>query len=571
MTELDSRQTKVGHHAPGPPAPVARPVRGRDIARVTSDPGVMQAPGIRDYIALVALVAGALAVVLLVEPYRAFDLDRFFAPKELALHVTALIAGLTLLSGARRAALTRADIALAIWIALSALSAIFATNHWLAFRALAITVSGAVVFWSARRLMAAGLGGTLARAVAAVIVVGSLTAIAQAYGLKMEFAALNRAPGGTFGNRNFMAHLAAIGIPVLVFCIASARTKLGAALWTISLAACTGALVLSRTRAAWLALIICGVMASLIVVRGPALLDIPGSGRRLGMAAMAVAAGVVLAAFLPNSLDWRSDNPYLESVVSVVNYREGSGRGRLVQYANSASIARAHPVLGVGPGNWGVVYPRYAPPDDPSMAEGTGMTANPWPSSDWVAALSERGVPAVVALLAAVVFLIGGALAVRYDASQSAATRLAAVAGAAALGVAALEGGFDAVLLLPTPALVVWAIAGAMIPARREVRVVTVTARRRLAALAVLGVFGLATSLASAGRIEAMRLYTLGTVAAMESAVAHDPGSYRIRMRAADVYSGRGQCAQARVHAAVAHGLFPNAPGPRRLMAQCRP
>ena len=59
----------------------------------------MQPPRLRDRIALAVLVAGALAAVLAVLPYRAFDLDRFFAPKELALHVTALLAGATLLSG----------------------------------------------------------------------------------------------------------------------------------------------------------------------------------------------------------------------------------------------------------------------------------------------------------------------------------------------------------------------------------------------------------------------------------------------------------------------------------------
>ncbi|HVT39198.1 MAG TPA: hypothetical protein VHE78_09130, partial [Gemmatimonadaceae bacterium] len=161
-----------------------------------------QAPRLRDRAAFSVLIAGAVAAVLAVRPYRLFDLDRFFAPKELALHVSALLGGMLLLSGAKRAVLARADIAVAAWVALSVVSALFAGNHWLAFRALSITVSGAMVFWSARRLAAAGLGGALARVLAAVIVIGSLTALAQAYGLKMEFAALNRAPGGTFGNRN---------------------------------------------------------------------------------------------------------------------------------------------------------------------------------------------------------------------------------------------------------------------------------------------------------------------------------------------------------------------------------
>jgi O-antigen ligase len=524
----------------------------------------------RDYIAFGALVAGALVAVVVVLPYRAFDLDRFFAPKELALHVSALVAGVALLSGANRAELTRVDVALIVWVALSAASALFATNHWLAYRAFTITLSGAVVFWSARRLAASGLGGALARALAAVVVIGALTALAQAYGVKMEFAALNRAPGGTFGNRNFMAHLAAIGVPVLLFCIGTARTTFAAGAWTASLAVCAAALVLSRTRAAWLALAVSAGVALLVVARGPALMEVIGARRRLAVGVAAVAAAIACALFVPNTLDWRSDSPYLESVVGVVNYREGSGRGRLMQYANSAKMAVAHPVFGVGPGNWPVVYPRYAPVDDPSLIEGTGMTANPWPSGDWVAALSERGAPAALALIATMVWLIGGALVTRYDGTQPAAARLASVAGAAALGVGVLEGGFDAVLLLAVPTLVLWAIAGALLPARHVVGTVTPSQKARWIVTVVFAAFGLAATLASAGRIEAMRLYSLGTVAGLESAVGHDPGSYRIRMHAAELYANRGQCSKARAHAIVARRLFPNAPAPGRVLDQCR-
>ena len=530
----------------------------------------MQPPRVRDYVALGVLIAGAFATVLLVLPYRAFDLDRFFAPKELALHASALVAGLLLLSGAQRISLSRADAALAAWIALSVAAALLATNHWLAYRALAISVSSVTAFWSARRLARAGLGEALARALAVAVVIGSLTAVAQAYGLKMEVAALNRAPGGTFGNRNFMAHLAAIGVPLLLFLVATARTRLAAMAWTVSLAVCATALVLSRTRAAWLALALSGLIAFLVALRGPPLMDLPGAKRRLISAIGAVFVGVLLALSLPNSLDWRSQNPYLESVVGVVNYREGSGRGRLVQYENSAKMALAHPLLGVGPGNWPVVYPRFAAADDPSLAEGTGMAANPWPSSDWVAALSERGVPAVLALVGAVVWLLGGALAVRYDAVQSTGSRLASATGAAVLCVAVLEGGFDAVLLLAAPALIVWALAGALLPFRREVYAATFSRSGRLAAMLVLGVFGAGVLLTSVGRIGAMRLYDAGTVAAIENAVARDPGSFRIRMRLAEAYLARNSCVKARSQAAVAHNLFPNAPAPKRLLERCR-
>jgi hypothetical protein len=278
----------------------------------------------------------------------------------------------------------------------------------------------------------------------------------------------------------------------------------------------------------------------------------------------------VLALLIPNSLDWKSDNPYLDSVKGVVNYREGSGQGRLRQYQHSLAMTAAHPLFGVGPGNWPVVYPRFAPAGDPSLVEESGMTANPWPSSDWMAALSEHGPLSTLALGGAFFLLFGAALKTRFDADATSAARLAALTGAGVLGIAVLEGGFDAVLLLPAPALVVWAAVGALVPAGRVVRQVDlVKSRRRVLQLIVVAA-GLSFVVLSGRKVRAMDIYTNGgTTAALDEAARLDPGSYRIQMRAADAWLGRGICARARPHALAARDLFPNAPAPKRLLAEC--
>src|SRR6185312_6490774 len=89
-------------------------------------------------VALALIAAGAIGVALAVLPYKTFDLDRFFVPKELVLH---------------------------------------------------------------------GADALLSCLVLAVVLVG-VTALLQAYGLETDYVSLNRAPGGTLGNRNFVAHLA---------------------------------------------------------------------------------------------------------------------------------------------------------------------------------------------------------------------------------------------------------------------------------------------------------------------------------------------------------------------------
>ena len=93
----------------------------------------------------------------------------------------------------------------------------------------------------------------------------------------------------------------------------------------------------------------------------------------------------------------------------MVNYKEGSGAGRLVQYGNTLRMSLHHPVFGVGPGNWSVVYPHFAAEHDPSLSR-EGMTSNPWPSSDWRTFLSERGLAAFVMLMLAMMALVADAL-----------------------------------------------------------------------------------------------------------------------------------------------------------------
>ena len=48
-------------------------------------------PQVDRQLALRLLQFGAIAVVLAAAPYKSFDLDRFFVPKELVLSITALV------------------------------------------------------------------------------------------------------------------------------------------------------------------------------------------------------------------------------------------------------------------------------------------------------------------------------------------------------------------------------------------------------------------------------------------------------------------------------------------------
>ena len=141
-------------------------------------------------------------------------------------------------------------------------------------------------------------------------------------------------------------------------------------------------------------------------------------------------------------------------------------------------MALDHPVLGVGPGNWPVHYPKYMSPGDPSFDADDAIPTNPWPSSDWMAMLSERGLPASLLLL-----LVGGSIALAAWARIRRRARRPPELGdltiVATLIALVVVGAFDAVLLLPAPAFFVWATARRRW-CRRRGRSAKLTRRRAL-------------------------------------------------------------------------------------------
>ena len=512
----------------------------------------------REKLALFTLQAGAIAVVVAATTHRAFDLDRFLIPKELVLHATAALAGLWALGAIRRTRLTRVDWLLLAYLGLSAVSALFATNHWLAGRALAISVSSVVVFWTARSLRNAR---ALLNVLAVAVVLAAISSLLQAYGVWQDLFSTNRAPGGTLGNRNFVAHAAAFGMPVVM--LAALR---GRWLASVGVMLVTATLVLTRSRAAWLAFAAAAIVFVFALIASRALRRDGATWRRFALVLLLVAGGVAAALLIPNTLRWRSDNPYLESVQGVVNYQEGSGRGRLIQYQRSLSMGATSPLVGVGPGNWAVEYPDHAPGNDPSIdTSEAGMTFNPWPSSDWVAFASERGFTAALVLLAVFAILAWSSLK-RLVHATDADDALLATALIATIAGALVAGAFDAVLMLALPSLLVWTAIGAMLPKLEPDPLLEPPKPSNVAPLVAL-ILALLAALAgtrSALQIAAMELFATGDRAAIRRAAVLDPGNYRVRMRLARM-GGRGRCE----HALAARALYPHAAAARNAARAC--
>ena len=517
------------------------------------------------------LQIGVLAVVVAAAPYPIFDLERHALPKELVAELAGFGAAACCLVRARRLDLTLGDVLLGAFLVLSLAAALLAPNHWLAFRALGLTLAGALIFWSARAVSRAGFGDALVTTLAAAVIVGAITALLQAYGVELGVMAERRAPGGTFGNRNFMAHFMALGAPVLALAGLEARRRSGLVAWQIGAALVAAALVLSRSRAAWLALLLA---LALFVLEGlwagGLWRNRTARGRVLSLAG-AAAVGAALALLLPNKLEWRSDSPYLDSLRDIADYREGSGRGRLVQYQNTLRMAIDHPVFGVGPGNWQVAYPKYTSPGDPAFDHEDFIPTNPWPSSDWVALLAERGPLAVLAVLLTGAALTFGAWR-RWRQGPATSDGLEALAALLTLLVLAFVSAFDAVLLLPAPTVFVAALLGALVrPPRRAVRTIKLSDARRARLASAVLLAGTVLVLRTVSQLGAMAVFSSSEkLETLEWAARLDPGSYRIQMLLGYAWRNHGRCDRARPHAEAARELFPNHAAPRQLLAACR-
>jgi O-antigen ligase len=545
-------------------------VRRTSLSRITEEAGVRTRAALSDgRWPLLALQAGALLVVLAALPYPLFQLDRYTFAKELVLLAAALTATVCCLATTRSLSIAMADLLICGFLALSLVSALLADNRWLAARAFGVSLAGAALFWTARTVARAGHGDRLLAALAAAVVVAASTGLIQAYGLvSSELASATRAPGGTFGNRNFMAHLVAIGLPVLILVSLRVRRGWGFAVSAAGVALTTAALVLSRSRAAWLGAAACAVF---LAVEGVWIGRL-WSERRLRtrglMLSGAGLGGLLMALVVPNRLNWRSESPYLDSLTGVANYKEGSGRGRLIQYGNTLTMAADHPLLGVGPGNWPVHYPEYRSPGDPSFDADDPIPTNPWPSSDWVAMLAERGVPASLLL-----FVVGGSIALaawwRVRGPRRGPPELDDLAIVAVTIAIVVVGAFDAVLLLPAPTFLAWTAIGALAwPARPVYRIELSSRGRRRLTLAMGTVGGLLLA-QSVSQVAAMVLANGGRRDALELAAKVDPGSYRIRMLLAELWRTAGRCDRAAPHARRARDLLPNHPAPRAVLRVC--
>lgn len=513
-----------------------------------------------------ALVAGMLVFL----PTSARSLDAYLAPKETVFHIAAAVGAFVT---ARRAPIRVGVVErlLAASVVLGIASMLLDTrNLWWSLRAAAINVSALLIYWASRHISSSTARERVFNAAVLGLGLAATTVLLEAHGLIGGLSMPGRAPGGTGGNRNFTAHLMVIGMPLLLHRAGKATSPRDRLLGGVGFSLCLAAILLSRSRGAWLgAIAATAVLAAACfdrVVRQGTL------GRRAVLVATLSVAGFGLAS-VPSRIGpaANSANPTpLNTLSRIAEYDKGTGQGRLIQYQTTLAMIAAYPWFGVGPGNWSAGYVLHARSPDPSYQPGAPQPVNRLPNSDLLGHLSERGMLGFLPLVAAVAFLIATALGrlrvYRAGGSDFEERRLSWLT-LSAMAALITMGLVDAVVLRPEPAVFASVLFGMYGLDRGHPLNVTPKTRTLLAqTFALVCTFSVMRSL---GASHAMSLADRSDAPSLERAYGMDPGNFVLAGRAAFKYALLGNCSKARDLARAARANFPEVPEAESAIAEC--
>lgn len=450
---------------------------------------------------------------------------------------------------------------------------------WLALRPVTLTVALAAAYFTARR---ADRG--IARRVVLLgiaVSVGALAAsiLVQAYApagwTSLIPGEAGRFPGGTLGNRNRAADVIVIAAPAVALAWGTARRRRGRFALEALFSAAVAVVVIARSRGAWLAALAELATAGLVYWTLPRTDRVRLlTGLPLGAAAL---AGIGVATFVPNHLQWGAGQSAVSSLLRLVDLRHGTGYGRLRSLQTGIRIIADAPLTGFGPGSWPVAYAAHADYGDPAVDPDAEWPTNSLPPSEWLGILVERGGPALAFLLVTAACLATEAHANARSSFAEGGSPVRArelaeyVALGAALAAIVVIGCTEPLLATPAGAYLCGAVLGVA-----SGRVFRSTSHRRLSQRRSIATIASAVLLAAIAAypnyqaaIQAAHLLDPPSLATYLELRAKYPFNYVFRVRAARLLVSAGRCASAREDIEFARHMFPMARSVRVLESQC--
>jgi O-antigen ligase len=371
--------------------------------------------------------------------------DVFAWPKTATLWIlgaaAAVLVGVSVLADAR---LRRADpltVAVLAFAGLTALATVLSvdpahsvTGERLQYQGLVTTLAYVVLLLGARiAIVAVARAQVVATGLLVGATVAALYAWAQATSLDPIWTALYKdRVFSTMGQASNLAGILGMGTLAALALVAGRRrvtvvVVLAAAFITLT------ATILTLTRGAYVGLVVGGVVAGLVLAARRGRSFAPA---RLPRAAVAIVG--VIAVIVAVVVFWRPASALADDVaeraLSIPALTETSNRSKLDMWEVGIRMAADHPVIGVGPDSYVLLFGDYR--DRVLTPERAAVMKRFRPESPhnvYVATAANLGLPALAAYLAVIVFAVGlGVRAARRDIPLAARLALAGLIGAIA-------------------------------------------------------------------------------------------------------------------------------------------
>ena len=350
------------------------------------------------------VLAGLIALLFGWIPGPPIRADQFSLPKDLALGVFGSVCAARLLARGdvpSHDAIVLPLAGVAVWGAF--LAAKVASNSDAAWRALGALGAGVAIFLFARRAGAESRRDELHYVICAAVAGVIILVLLEAYGGIAFISEPGRRPGGSLWNRNTVARLLCVLLPLMWRQMILANRAPSRTMLALMVALAAAVIVLSRSRGAW---VVAATLAIVLPIASQValgqLLPVHRSRATVRRWALAILLGCACAVLIPNRMGWRPTD-LASSARTVFDYRAGTGRGRLIQAQTTWRMMRAEP-WGVGPGNWSILYPAFASSEDPSYTPTAVYPAPRVPRGDVLSLTAELGLPGLLlGLLSALV------------------------------------------------------------------------------------------------------------------------------------------------------------------------
>ena len=208
-------------------------------------------------------------------------------------------------------------------------------------------------------------------------------------------------PGSTFGNRNIAAEAVALSIPFGLAALGPGGRRDGRSARAVMLALLLVELVYvaaTRARGAWIGTAV-GIGMFLLVRR-------PSPSPKVAVALLPIGALLLFAVVFPgrwmprDSLDAKRFAPGATVVRDAVDLQSPVVRTRTGLWRRTVTMWGEHPIAGVGPGNFAVLFPLHAEPGAAADGVMSATMVPRRPHHDVLERLAETGVLGALALVA---------------------------------------------------------------------------------------------------------------------------------------------------------------------------